>query len=119
MTVLLTVLIAAAAYGAVRAQQHPLAAVQSAGPTPSPSFPLKPIPSAVPSPTRWVRTPMVSRAFKACLKELRWTPNRSANSRSEGSREPSARLPSDIKPFRTEINVLVKPAFDLSAMKEF
>ncbi len=50
MTVSLTVLIAAAAYGAVRAQQHPLAAVQSAGPTPSPSFPLKPITSAVPSP---------------------------------------------------------------------
>ena len=50
ITVLLTVLIATATYGAVRAQQHPLAAVQSGGPTPSPSYSLKPIPSSAPSP---------------------------------------------------------------------
>lgn len=50
LTVVVTVLIAAGAYGTVQSGQRPVAAVQTANPKPSPTFPLEPVPPPVPSP---------------------------------------------------------------------
>src|SRR5690348_5512362 len=50
----------------------------------------------VPSPTRWVSTPMISNTFRACRSEARFTPNSFASSLSGGNLDPGAIVPRDI-----------------------
>ena len=61
----------------------------------------------VPSPTRWVNTPMISRTLRTWRSEVRFTPNSLASSRSGRNLAPGTKAPVEISPLILLIRVAV------------